>query len=156
MIAQSSTPSTIRLNHDEEGLATLLDARKVAAVLRQAHPHEIHAIWLFGSVAHSYIGAELDLLLEVDEITFMEYLKLGGTWSDFQYREHRFVAAGVALVMAKDYSFTWTSEIAWNWHCIDLHVFPTDWRNQLSELQVLLGHHDPKFMDNLAREAIRL
>lgn len=166
MIAQTTRHSSWLLDQDDE-LATLLDARKIAAVLRKAHPYKIHAIWLFGSVARNYVGADLDLVLEVDETVFQDYLDLVGVWCGYgpenktapehtRYRERRFQAAGNALYMWNSYRFDGVSEIQWNSHYIDLHVFPVDWRDRLAELQDRLGHHDPKFMENVAYEAMSL
>ncbi len=151
----------------EERLCTLSDARKLAAILRQ---RETYTIWgravqevlLFGSVARDYVGADLDLVLVVPEVWFQEYVELAGIWCGYGprkivlYRERRFEAATHALCLYGNYQVSGHSEMEWNSHYIDLHVFPTDWRDRLGELQLRLGHHDPKFMENVAREAIRI
>lgn len=165
MIAQ--TTSSFRSLDQGDELCTLSDARKLAAILRQVDSHTvwgcvIQEVLLFGSVARNYVGADLDLVLVVPEDWFQEYVDLAGEWSGYggqkvvHHRERRFQAATDALLLYGNYQVSGPTELEWNSHYIDLHVFPTDWRSRLAGLQVLLCHHDSKFMENVAREAIRL
>ena len=39
---------------------------------------------------------------------------------------------------------------------LDLFLFTLDWKNDLGDLQSALPHEDPLFMNNIARDAIRI
>ena len=150
------------------GLATRELADRVADILR-GHPR-IQKLFLFGSVARDGFGEDLDLIIIASDETasrFREIIDIRcgdlpksvrGLGADLYIMKRlRFDAADLALqwdipdVIEMYEAATEADPVR-----LDVFVFPPDWKDRLEELQTAVPHKDPKFMENIARDAIEL
>lgn len=117
----------------------------------------VQGVELFGSLARGEgsMASDFDLIIVVDGFTSARWFydirdALGQNPfyenAAFARRQKAFTAInvdendisnGTGVALAK----------------LDIFMFPTDWRGRLSELQDLGSHSDPKFMQNIAKDA---
>jgi predicted nucleotidyltransferase len=163
----------------ELGLDPLATRKMAEAVGRTLASHPlVHEVLLFGSVARTGIGNDLDLLLITDAehaSLFVEKVEEGLSLmkqihgsSRVQPAEQVYVLKLLRLLAACD-TFDSLEE-----HddlfsqklqsakfeapdvLFDIFVYQDDWRDRLAELQELLPHGDAQFMNNIARDAIKI
>ena len=134
-------------------------ASRVAHIFLR-HPL-VKRVELFGSVAREGTGSDLDLTLIMETELYLEYFSLCLNELS-QCFEDIYSAARVRLKVAAEIfgdSFALvlaTAERLAPPQCLDIFVFPPDWRNQLDFLQNSFVHKDPNFMYNIAKDSIVL
>lgn len=147
-------------------------ADRVAEVLLQNH--DVHEVLLFGSLARNGRGRDIDLIVITDEWRSDQFMRTAltemqeieehaarlpiiadrirnGAYGHKQARQ----AAAIEAIEGFEWELDVARSIAYP-ASIDIFVFPTDWRNRLEVLQLILPHHDPHFMQNIARDAMSL
>lgn len=164
----------------KHGLLTMDMAKTVAGLFRSGFTR-VQDVLVFGSVARSHVGNDLDLIIVVNQAAFERYVDLmkTGGWSA-GYRLHLNKNASVfrdrhGRFQTIEFLLGWDTNsdddfrgwrqlekevnalgLEWSPKKFDLHIFPPNWRATLLLLQLRLGHTDPKFMETVAREAVSL
>lgn len=144
----------------------LQGAKKVAEVFRRLD--KVQAVEVFGSVARGQEGHDLDLILVCDEETSQEFMTLVEIearlaklprmkWYDGCALSRSCVAESILVsgIASENNPFE-EAIIAAHGVGIDIFIFPSDWRNRLSELQGRMEHDDPNFMQKIAKDARRI
>jgi predicted nucleotidyltransferase len=155
--------------HPEIVKATLA---KLAIDFRQRM--EIDDVYVFGSVARTGTGNDLDIIVTVSEYHFRLWAEdLTSTLDDIHEKrvvdtymtagDIRMLAADRLLGIPDEYSdgyidFSDAKGINGypleTYMFIDIFLFPEDWKQSVDELQSMLPNKDPNFMRNIAKEAI--
>ena len=159
-------------------LVNRAQAEQVAQIFMR-HRH-IHGVELFGSVARDGQGHDLDLILVTDEVRGLDFLievaaKLRRRPSDTEsltlhridiYNnpwERMWIAQDVLghnfneLLIEAEELIRHIGAGGLIWHVVlDIFVFPSTWRERLNQLQKDIPHSDPNFMQNIARDAVRI
>ena len=147
-------------------------ANRAAAVLKDCP--DVKEVWLFGSLARGDVGKDIDLILVTNELTAQFFISdareemqaIENAAKQFpglakRFREGiyghahvRFMATMNAIEGYEQYLFD--AGLAAGDADFDFFVFPPNWHERLDELQKALPHSDPLFMQNIARDAIKL
>jgi predicted nucleotidyltransferase len=146
----------------------LQGAKKVAEIFCQLD--KVQAVEVFGSVARSQEGNDLDLILVCDEETsqlFMERVEFEAKLAKLprigRYHGYALTRSNIAeeilnpdigSIDSDDHLFE--EALAACEVGVDIFIFPPNWRNRLDELQGRMEHDDPKFMAKIAKDARRI
>lgn len=140
-------------------------------LLSPAYDSLIDSVEIFGSVARGEAkpGSDIDL------IVVPHYSHIAATWATLVGHQCDGVSYASATPRNEVFRRIFdvdldTPPFAYRWEAargmlglpdaslaarVDVFVFPPDWRNKLDELQLILSHTDPEFMQNIARDALR-
>ena len=148
------------------------NARAIADILRR-HKH-VREVLLFGSLARGEWGNDIDLIVVTDHGRGSDWINLtescvkdfaqeeegrkGRTFRRnglYHHRRLRMQAAIDALGIDFGNLLRHTLSLA-SPDRLDIFVFPPNWREYLRVLQEALPHSDPMFMQNIARDAVRI
>lgn len=155
-----STTTTTLVNNS--GLDDVTFMRAWAVRLAQflvADGKCVQGVELFGSLARGKgtMGSDFDVIVCVDGFTAAQWMSLvrekinGGALYDTSVAalRQRVTLEMIGLSSAQVEDATGISPKK-----IDYFLFPLDWRTRLDDLQRLGHHNDPKFMQNIARDAL--
>jgi hypothetical protein len=124
-------------------------------------------VLLFGSVARLGSGKDIDLIIVAHEALAERFLRSIKILYP-NYRRHERLAIYPMKTIrrnAADFAFwngrdspTLLQEAVSAAHPVelDIFVFPPNWRDQLDRLQTDFPNRDPEFMENIARDAIKI
>jgi|SRR3989344_8246065 len=157
-------------------------AHNIAHIFRR-HPH-VQEVLLFGSVARCGLGNDLDLILITDETRANDFVQcLNRLIEEFENRMRRVAEHSaqrdpfaevyhhkrLRLEAIEETLEAYTDDSPNNFlslyhsaqalvghNALDLFLFPPDWRTKLEDMQKALPNRDPMFMQNVARDAIRI
>lgn len=136
--------------------ATIGEARRVSAILKQ-HPL-VDQVLLFGSVAREGKGNDVDLIVLTNQERARRFISLmNGRLFPTCYGIGRTCTRKALDTMDMNFFmlFFQAEEIIGP-DRIDLFVFEANWRERLAYLQHALPHDGPMFMQNVARDALRI
>ena len=154
---------------DRVSFASKDQAVRVAQIFMH-HPY-IHGVELFGSVARDGLGHDLDLILITDKGRGSDFICLA---SDRFGRRDSLETEDLTLqrmecyntpderakiakrVLGGNFGELLAEAKRYTAAKLDIFVFPPDWRDHLRVLQEDLPHRDPNFMENIARDAVRI
>ena len=130
-------------------------------VARKFHENAGLSAEIFGSVARSGTGRDIDLIVIVDEGTFQAFVsdvrrrnEGRNAFDVYGKTRQRFFAADEATNgMIGDVVFSNLRGIVRRHDNLDIFLFPENWRHRLDEIQRALPNRDPNFMKNIARDA---
>lgn len=132
----------------------------VAEILR-CHPR-VQEVQVFGSVARSGRGRDLDLILVSGEGVATDFLR-SARYALSDRSAYREEGRSIRLQIARrvlgssfeTHTLTQVSRVVIRTE-LDVFIFPPDWRGRLTELQAALPHGDPQFMRKIAQDAVTL
>lgn len=141
---------------EEFGAVDRARAEEVARIFLRHH--DIHKVEIFGSVAREGYGNDLDIILITDEVLQdqfvdrMQYELMRFNTDAYNTPELRRTVASAVMgeyfndILASATRIITPAEL-------DIFIFGPDWRDFLAYLQFTLGNKDPRFMENIARDA---
>ena len=147
-------------------------AQAVADQFRLANG--VHSVALFGSMTRDGRGRDMDIIIVADDdmrawefaslvTEMMECFDECGESStlagrrDGAYHHKRLRREAAMDVFGPDFGMRLhRAELITGRANLDVFVFPQNWRNLLHELQEALPHSDPMFMENIARDAVKI
>lgn len=121
----------------------------------------VRGVEVIGSVAREKQGNDLDLVVVVDAAAYATYvLALSEAYDPFgsgdnfygDYKSDRLEIALKTLKFGRALS-GWL-RLATTGFSLDVHLMPEGWRRNATEIQKHLPHHDPKFVSNIAKDAV--
>lgn len=148
-------------------LATRELAEQVAEIL-YGEP-KIKEVYLFGSVAREGSGHDLDLILIADEetaetfqmalLSFMSPMlfvaAFQSTYGKGIFSRARLNIADLVLWDGGGFPTAIVEAVSRALPAqLDLFIFPPNWRERLPQLQNAFPNKDPRFMENIARDAV--
>ena len=140
---------------------TILDALLASRILSKIP--EIDGVEVFGGVARDAVGSDLDMILIVPENISRRFLAETSKKLNTKYLKlipKGFVNARLAIakkILGDEFSkLIEEMEKSKPGVEFDCFLFPSNWRDRLSELQNAIPHRDPQFMSNIAKSAIKI
>ncbi len=129
----------------------------------------IREVLLFGSIARDGQGNDLDIIIVAEPSCAENFIaaidltrlklssRLDQTYETYLLKKVRLQAAMLVLSNLDEFMLALhdATELIGR-QSIDIFVFPPDWRQRLTELQHRLPNRDPRFMKNIARDAVRI
>lgn len=129
--------------------AAIEAAKQVAAFF--AGVAGVQQVYLFGSISREGEGHDIDMVLIVDEPMAEAFIaSQEGHDTPYTFSEDR----GDAVERILGVDLRVVEQAAGDW-CVDIFLFPPNWKDDLDELQMSLRHNDPNFMVKVARDARR-
>lgn len=123
----------------------------------------VRGVEVIGSVAREKQGKDLDLVVVVDATAYATYVlalrEACGPYdgSNDLYGDFQDDRLHITLKTLKfSPVLTGWLLLATTGFSLDVHLMPQGWRRRVDEIQKHLPHHDPKFVSNIAKDAVSI
>jgi hypothetical protein len=147
---------------------TQQDALEVASVFMNTR--NVIGVELVGSIARNGMGNDLDLVLTVNPFRYATFVRTmqismteGGASEAYEEEEDEYffgfksarLYAALEVLNLPPALSAWL-EYATRSFTLDLFLMPQGWRKHIEEVQAHLPHRDPRFVRNIAADAVTL
>lgn len=133
------------------------DALRIAPVFLNSRG--VRAVEVFGSVARSGEGNDLDLAVVVEGAFYASYvidlreqMGYGDYYADYKYERRTAALEALYFTTAQR---GWLESVTAGIE-LDLHLLPMGWKKQTDLVQRHLPHDDLNFVSKIAKEAVTL